>query len=118
MTLSKRDVQIVEKIIVYCNEIEDMVSRFGKTFESYQADYAYRHACEMCIFQIGELSAHASDDFRDGYSNVPWRAMRSMRNVIAHEYENLNDAQTWATIESDIPKLKAILQEILERNAP
>jgi uncharacterized protein with HEPN domain len=36
-----------------------------------------------------------------------------MRNAFAHDYDNMNLAQTWKTITVDIPQLKEYCGEIL-----
>jgi uncharacterized protein with HEPN domain len=105
---------ILERIIKYCDDIAAMTERFGKSFESYKADTAYRHACAMCTFQIGELAAKLDDDFREKHDGVPWRKIRGMRNILAHEYETVNNDETWAALETDVPELKAYCESILQ----
>jgi uncharacterized protein with HEPN domain len=98
---------------MYCQEIDALNERFGKLFEVFSNDFAYRSACSMCILQIGELASRLSDDFRDKYNSVPWKLIRAMRNIFAHDYENVNISQTWTTITVDIPRLYVYCQEIL-----
>ncbi|MDR1589771.1 MAG: DUF86 domain-containing protein [Oscillospiraceae bacterium] len=108
-----KDMHIITHIVAYCDEIEVLTERFGKTQEAFKADFAYRNACAMSILQIGELAAHLSDSFRNRYDGVPWKLIRAMRNVFAHDYNNMNIAQTWATITSDIPQLSVYCNNIL-----
>jgi len=72
----------------------------------------------MYILQIGELVAHLPDDFRENHSHIPWRQIKGMRNVFAHDYDNTNLEEAWVTIETDIPALatecRKILHEITE----
>ena len=39
----KKDLSIIEHILAYCGEIEQTVTRFGNTFESFEADQIYRN---------------------------------------------------------------------------
>ena len=113
MANSDRNAQATEKILFYCEKIETAVSRFGNTLEAFQADFDYRSVCAMYIMQIGELSTVLTDDFRAKYSGVPWRLIRGMRNVFAHDYHNMNVEETWNTIQTNIPELKSYCEVIL-----
>ena len=97
---------IIEKIVVYCDEINNFVVRFGKSYESFFNDYAYQRACSMCILQIGELANRLTKEFIDNYDKLPWPKIRGMRNVLAHDYDNMLISRVWQTIENDIPGVK------------
>ena len=113
MPAYNKTISILEKIARYCNEINQLMERFGRSFEAYQSDFAYRRACDMCIYQITELASRLPEEFRDGNKEIPWKDIRGMRNIVAHEYENVNLMRVWKTIETDIPTLKAFCEEIL-----
>ena len=36
----------------------------------------------MCIIQIGENVERLSDDFKENHSNIPWRSIKDMRNIM------------------------------------
>lgn len=108
-----KNLYIIEKIIAYCEEIEKTTIRFGRTLEAFRNDSMYRNACAMCILQIGELASNLSDEFRAGHDKVPWRSIRAMRNIFAHDYESMNIEETWVVIESRIVELKNYCEEIL-----
>ena len=106
-------ISILEIIIRYCEQIAKTTERFGKTYEIFSGDFDYQNACAMCIFQIGELASRLPEDFRAKYDQVPWKLIRGMRNMFAHDYGNVNLVRTWTTIETDIPTLKAQCEEVL-----
>ena len=64
MKIKNRDREAIEYIIRYCNDIDSAVSRFGNSFESFSNEPIYRHACTMCILQIGEMSSHLSENLK------------------------------------------------------
>ena len=39
---------------------------------------------------IGEAAAHLSDATRQAVLELPFRRMRGMRNIVAHEYANVD----------------------------
>ena len=113
MPQTEKDTAILQHIIRYCLDIEDAVLRFGNSYRSFANDKEYRNACALCILQIGELVGHLSADFKSQHSDIPWRQIQAMRNVVAHAYGSVRVETTWETIQEDIPFLKDFcLQQI------
>jgi uncharacterized protein with HEPN domain len=111
-----RDIHLIGKIKKYCDDIFACAERFGKSKEAFSADTIYQHACAMCILQIGELANHLSESFRAGHGEILWRQIIDMRNIMAHDYAKLDLTRTWASIEIDVPELRAFC-EAVSRNA-
>lgn len=57
------------------------------------------------------LLCRLSEETRKGLADVPWRAMVDLRNVIIHEYGEVNYDRVWDVIREDMPRL-------IERIAP
>lgn len=109
--MSENNPIVLKKIIKYCNDISDMIN--GVSFDDYLSNTMMQYACGMCIIQIGELVSRLSDEFIKEYSIVPWRTIRAMRNIYAHDYEKTDHDTVWLTLTEDIPALKMQLQQIL-----
>jgi len=109
-----KDLSALQKIVAYCEEIEAITTRFGNNIEAFRQDSAYRHASCMCIFQIGEQTTHFTDGFKETHNNIPWSAIKAMRNLIAHAYHGINIEITWAVIENRVPELKNFCLETLK----
>lgn len=104
---------VIRKMIDYCHKTETFMKRFGTDFEAYGKDEAFQLSCSACIIQIGELTTRLSEAFKKKYADVPWDLIRTMRNIHAHEYENVDLDTMWKTLTEDIPELKIRLEEIL-----
>lgn len=111
--MSSKDQQILEKIIRYCDDISVLIERFGNDFAIYAKDFAYQYACNMCIMQIGELASRLSDEIKMQYPNIPWRVIKAMRNLFAHDYERVDNEMVWSTLKENIPELKENCLQIL-----
>ena len=74
--LNNRDQMILKKIIEYCRQITETVTRFGADYETYCGDFVYRNACCMCILQIGELVGKLTEEFTTAHTDIPWRSIR------------------------------------------
>ncbi len=106
------DFDILKHIIRYCNNIEALIGRFGNDFSKFKTDLAYRDSVSMNILQIGELTAHLSEEYRNSTKDhIPWRAIKSMRNLFAHSYGNMNFEIIWSTATENIPQLKAFCSD-------
>lgn len=111
--MRNEDILIVKKMLKYCNDINNLLARFDQDFERYKTDIAFQYACNMCIIQIGELANRLSDEMKESSKNIPWRAIIGMRNLHAHDYENVDLDIVWNTLQEDIPILKRDLEKLL-----
>ena len=48
------------------------------------------------------------------YTGVEWRQLKGLRNIMAHNYEDIIDHIVWDIIHEDIPEIKEYLENILE----
>jgi len=112
--MKQADRIILEKMISYCDDILSAMDRFGAEKESYENDKLYQYATSMCILQIGELASRLSDEARQETAQIPWRLIRAMRNVFAHNYEKAEHQLMWQTLSEDIPAFRTQLRKIIE----
>ncbi len=110
--MKKEDVLIIRKMIKYCNDIDILMKRFNMDYEQYKTDISFQYACNMCIIQIGELANRLSEETKEANANIPWHAIRGMRNLHAHDYENVDLEIVWNTLLEDIPELKRGLEKL------
>ena len=113
MELSNRDLTIIQKMLNYCDEIEEAHRSFGRSYEIFQKNSVYRNAVSLCLMQIGELSNHLSEDFKATYNEIPWSQIRGMRNVVAHEYGHIDTMIVWETATEDIAVIQSFCKQIL-----
>ena len=104
--MSRGNKDLLRHIIGYCNQIEEANKQFGNSYDLFCSNSVYRNAVAMCVLQIGELSNHLTEDFRQATADdIPWKQIRGLRNVVAHEYGNIDEESLWETITEDIPVL-------------
>ncbi len=61
---------------------------------------------------IGEAATHIPEDIRDAHPEIPWRTVIAARNRIIHGYLGIDDSLIWHMIESSIPKLLPVLEDL------
>ena len=110
---TKRDISILKKIAKYGEEIAETHKKFGDTIENFKADRDYFKSITMSLLQTGELANHLSNEFRQRYSDIPFHAIISLRNIVAHGYDSLEYEKVWIISHENIPALHARCLEIL-----
>lgn len=79
------------------------------------SDVVIRNAISMAEFQIGELTGHLSDDFKEQTKEeIPWKKIRGMRNIFAHDYISMDAKQIWKVAVEDIPVLRKFCEAQLK----
>lgn len=64
------------------------------------------------LIQVSENSDKLTDTFKTFHREIPWRAIKGMRNKIVHEYGNVDLSVVYNTIAKDIPELIITLKKI------
>ncbi len=95
-----------------------------KNIETYTANISYddfihnRQVSDAVNFNlqvIGEAANRISSEVRDRFNVVKWRRIIGLRNRIVHDYFGINYEMIWKIINKDIPELKYLLEEVLEK---
>jgi|AntRauTorckE6833_2_1112554.scaffolds.fasta_scaffold17317_2 uncharacterized protein with HEPN domain len=63
---------------------------------------------------IGEASKKLPENFRNKYSDVPWREMAGMRDILAHQYFGIDLEIAWETIKNKIPEIEPKIRKIYD----
>ncbi len=111
--MNDRDKGTVQKIIKYCSDIEFLMNKYNSDFQAYKTDISFQYACNMCIIQIGGLVGRFSDAFLNEHNQIPWHAIKGMRNLHAHDYDRVDLKIVWNTLKEDVPDLLKQLESIL-----
>lgn len=84
----------------------------GTTPQDFLADVKSQDAVIRRFIVIGEAARRISPEVRDRHPQLPWSEMVSMRNLVVHEYDDIDLPILWDTATRDLPKLIALLEEI------
>jgi uncharacterized protein with HEPN domain len=86
-----------------------------RTAEDYMQDENLRLAIERRIEIIGEAARRISQRFRDAHPEIPWRKIIAQRNVLAHEYGEIQDEMLWELARVSIPNLISAQEKLVPR---
>lgn len=81
--------------------------------EAYDSDEMLRLAAEALTHRVGEAVVRLSADVQRGHPEVPWRAIKGMRNLVAHDYGRIDHVVVWNALDRDFPQLSRQMREVL-----
>lgn len=96
----------IEHIKVYTQDM---------TLSEFQSDQRTIDAVLRNLEIIGEAARYTPKEITKRYPDIPWDEMRSMRNIVIHEYFGVNLNIIWHTTQVDLPSIVDRLKEILEK---
>ena len=116
MSLSQRDLQLVQYILKHCDEIADVISMCNEK-KNFLANHIYKNATAMALQTISENSRSLSDEFTAGNPLIPWKEIKGIRNIFAHAYDTRIDFEIiWDSINEEIPVIADMCRNILKDN--
>jgi len=77
----------------------------GRTFSNYLDSPLLQYAVERAFEIIGEAASRVSAEFREAHPEIPWRKIVAQRNVLIHEYGDIDHALVWSLVEGHLPTL-------------
>ena len=78
-------------------------------------------AFNACVMRLQVIGEHVGQLLKEqskpleSYTEIPWQAIYGMRNIISHEYGNVDETIVVSVINDDLPKLKAIIKDLLSQ---
>ena len=76
---------------------------------SEQVTFAVLHA----LLILSEAARHLGKDAEIQVPEQPWQAIRSLGNVLRHEYEGVDLDAIWRIVADDLPKLRVSVERAL-----
>lgn len=107
----KDDRIYIEHILQSIERIQSYIS--GKNQESFSNDSITQDAVVRQLEIIGEATKRISKELRKNNPDVPWDDMAGMRDVLIHDYIDVDLNIVWKTASESIPGLKALLNKLV-----
>ena len=104
---------------LYLHDIKEAVEKIetftkGFTFEEFVKDAKTVDAVIRNLEIIGEAAKHIPKRVKERHSDIDWKAMAGMRNILTHEYFGVRMGIIWKTIRERLPELRYKIEEILK----
>jgi uncharacterized protein with HEPN domain len=93
---------------------DDLRFTTGMWEEQYLADEKTRRAVERCYTIMGEAVRRLGPELLRRCSQIPWREIARMRDLLAHSYDRADHARVWQSIQAELPVLVRNLKGLLD----
>ena len=111
MQPEERDVAYLWDMLQAAREVDSMLR--DRDLAAFLADLVLVRAIERGVEIIGEVARRVSPPYMVAHPEIPWRIIIGQRNILAHEYGQIDHALLYKTATEDIPALIGQIQALL-----
>lgn len=113
----------LEDILASINLIQEW-SKGRTTVDDFMTSSTGVMAFNACVMRFQVIGEHVGkllkDDSKDSklledYPDIPWQAIYGMRNIISHEYANIDEDIIVSVINDDLVSLKTAIEELIQK---
>jgi uncharacterized protein with HEPN domain len=109
--MSKRDVRLfLSDMLEAIEKIERYTA--GLSFERFERNDMTVDAVVRNLEIIGEAARHIPPDLRDQYHAVDWTRVVGFRNIVIHEYFDVDVEIVWTIATQRLSELKTVLHQM------
>jgi len=96
-------------------EASRRVARFVRDMDedAFRSDEKTVSAVLHQLLVVGEAAKRLSSGFRDSHSEIPWKSIAGMRDVLIHAYDTVDLDEVWRTATEEIPRLREVLSKLV-----
>lgn len=85
----------------------------GKCYEDLVDDKLLFFGVVKNIEIVGEAANHITKELQYNHPEIDWPSVVGMRNVLVHDYYNINPRIAWLTATKNLPQLRRQIEAIL-----
>ncbi len=85
------------------------------SFKEFKSNSMMIYASVKQLEIIGEAASKITKHFIKLYSEIEWREIIALRNLLVHEYFGIDEEIIWGIIKKDLPELQIKVNRILEQ---
>jgi uncharacterized protein with HEPN domain len=86
------------------------------TYQEFLSDVQRRDSVIRRLEVIGEAARRVSEEGRAAWPELPWKAVIGMRNVMIHQYDNVDIEILWNTVKEALPPLIETLEQLFSQS--
>ena len=99
-------IEAIEKVLLYTNGLDE---------ESFYKSDMVKDATIRNFEVAGEAAKRLSTEFREKYSHIPWKKITAFRDVLIHDYDEVDLWIVWDTIVNHAQSILVSLKKLLSQ---
>jgi uncharacterized protein with HEPN domain len=111
-----RDNAYLEDILQAAKAIRRFLQ--GISLEDFKSNEEKYEAVNRKFEIIGEAARRLSPETTRIFPEIPWKLITAMRNILIHDYDDVDLDVVWETAKRDLPSLMSRLEAHLAANPP
>ena len=110
--MNKRLSALLEEILASAQLVRTYTTSLSK--EDFLASTQVQDAVLRRIEIVGEGVKSIPPEWKDAHSEIPWRQIARMRDILIHRYFSVDLEVVWQTATHDLPELEGQLSGLLD----
>jgi uncharacterized protein with HEPN domain len=86
----------------------------GVSYEAFVQNWGMQRAVERGLEIISEASRHVPDDYKALASDIPWRQIAGIGNLLRHEYQRTDSLLIWNIVSEHLPSLAEAVNRLIQ----
>lgn len=103
-----------ERLLDILDAIRQIEKYAIKGFDAFSQDELIQVWFTRHLQIIGEAARSLAPGLTDKYPEVPWGEIIGLRNVLVHNYFEIDQEVVWGIIQNDLPPLNKQVETILQ----
>ena len=104
----------------YLEDISDSIRKIkaftrNMTLEEFTADEKTRDAVLRNLEVIGEAVKNLPDEIKEDNTEIDWKGIAGLRDILSHAYFGIDDEIVWDIIQNKIPELEDKIDALMEK---
>lgn len=111
MPPDERDAAYLWDMLRYAVRAQGLVA--DSVVDDLASGSALRLATERAVEIIGEAARRVSLEYQEAHPEIAWRQIVGLRNVIVHQYAEVNVEMLWGIVHDYVPELIVRLEALV-----
>jgi len=108
----------MKRDLVYLDHIREAIGQIAVYSAAGREEFFRNRMAQDAVIRnfeiVGEAVKRLSDDLKNRRPDVPWRRVAGFRNVLIHDYMNVDPEEVWNVIETHLPALRQAVDDLLK----
>jgi uncharacterized protein with HEPN domain len=102
-----------ERLLDILDAIERIKKYSVRGRSAFEQDELVQNWVLHYIQVIGEAAARVGEEMREAHPEIPWTRIIGTRNILVHQYFDIDMDVVWSVVEKDLPMLERGIRAIV-----